>query len=349
MAGGQSRTTEAGNTPSAGRSEAFGPTAGIPGTLFGVSMVPGTNHVWAVGGYGVTILHWNGSSWSKMSSPTPPEGICYLQAVSAVSQTSAWAVGAYYDKVQYGDEALTLHWNGNRWFQIPNPGIGGVDGYSCVYGVTTVPGTDHAWAVGSGSNEIGNPDCPGFPAILRWDGSVWRSVLTPYACYGSLHSVSATSDSNAWAVGNYGILHWNGVWWTKVADGKFSGVSADSTKDAWAVGGSTILHWNGVAWSQVPAPAGINLNAVTAMSPTSAWAVGAHVPRRGIAIEHWNGRNWSVVTTPRVGRGVLYGVSANPVTHRAWAVGEAGAISGEGGGRVLILYWNGTRWYPSPA
>jgi hypothetical protein len=69
--------------------------------LYGIAAV-GTNDVWAVGYYwnsfGPTetlVEHWNGSTWSVISSPNPDTYENYLQAVTAVSATDVWAVGLY--------------------------------------------------------------------------------------------------------------------------------------------------------------------------------------------------------------------------------------------------------------
>jgi hypothetical protein len=39
------------------------------------------------------ILHWNGTAWSKVPSPSPGPKGNFLTSVSAVSPTDAWAVG----------------------------------------------------------------------------------------------------------------------------------------------------------------------------------------------------------------------------------------------------------------
>jgi hypothetical protein len=64
------------------------------------------------------------------------------------------------------------------------------------------------------------------------------------------------------------------------------------------------LHWNGTSWSQIPAAhlrfGGVS--AVTAISPTSVWAVatGPGTPTGGFSanptavVEHWNGTSWNV-------------------------------------------------------
>jgi hypothetical protein len=82
-----------------------------------------------------------------------------------------------------------------------------------------------------------------------------------------------------------------------VFSGDLGGVSATSRTDAWAVGvqcptcgnpGTMTLHWNGTHWSMVPSPDPGRmddvLNAVADISPSDAWAVGPpatpRVPRR---------------------------------------------------------------------
>jgi hypothetical protein len=136
-------------------------------------------------------------------------------------------------------------------------------------------------------------------------------------------------------------------------------VSADSALDAWAVGydetegdyETLLLHWDGTRWSRVIGPnpgSGSNeLQAVSAVSPSEAWAVGDSL---GFAtavdetlIVHWNGRRWSHVKSPNRGSSfnALTGVSAVSPTD-AWAVGsyrDEGEI-----GQTLALHWDGARW-----
>lgn len=67
-----------------------------------------------------------------------------------------------------------------------------------------------------------------------------------------MEAVTATSASNAWAVG------------------LFSGGAADQ---------GILMHWNGTKWACVPSPdpgvAGSDLFGVSASSPGNVWAVGA--------------------------------------------------------------------------
>src|SRR5207249_2942832 len=110
--------------------------------LGGVAAVA-ANDVWAVGysntngtsPYRTMILHWDGSSWSIVPSPSPGTIDNELQAVAAAAANDVWAVG-YYDGL-----ILIEHWNGASWNIVPSPG------YSRLYGVAAVASND-IWAVG---------------------------------------------------------------------------------------------------------------------------------------------------------------------------------------------------------
>jgi len=68
--------------------------------LFGVAPIS-ANDVWAVGGhrtrlgtYQTLIEHWDGTSWSIVSSPNVGSGSNDLFAVGAISTSDVWAVGS---------------------------------------------------------------------------------------------------------------------------------------------------------------------------------------------------------------------------------------------------------------
>jgi hypothetical protein len=91
------------------------PGASNGSTLLGVTALSSSD-AWAVGAYtgsnlvgNTLVLHWNGSGWTQIASPTPPGG-AQLNSVSALSRSRAWAVG-------YTDTGTTLilRWNGRSW------------------------------------------------------------------------------------------------------------------------------------------------------------------------------------------------------------------------------------------
>src|SRR6202050_2360792 len=112
-------------------------------------------------------------------------------------------------------------------------------------------------------------------------------VRAPRPAGGSqLFGVTATSPSNAWAVG-------------------FSDADA-------GIGGAALAeHWNGRAWRQVAVPrGGAGLEGVAGLSAPRVWAVGAR-PAPSAFILRWNGRTWQRASAPSPGSfASLQGVAA---------------------------------------
>jgi hypothetical protein len=84
--------------------------------LTGVAATSASN-AWAVGTYShngagrTLILHWNGSTWKTVPSPSPGgrTGESVLTGVAASAACSAWAVG-FYDSAAIPAQTLALHW-----------------------------------------------------------------------------------------------------------------------------------------------------------------------------------------------------------------------------------------------
>src|ERR1700683_2470363 len=146
-------------------------------------------------------------------------------------------------------------------------------------------------------------------------------VRAPRPAGGSqLFGVTATSPSNAWAVGfsdaDAGIggaalaEHWNGRAWRQVAVPRggagLEAVAALSATRVWAVGARpapSAFTRGGTAGPgrRASAPSRgsfASLQGVAATSAASAWAVGGYETARGFStlIEHWNGKTWKAVT-----------------------------------------------------
>jgi hypothetical protein len=317
------------------------------------------------GGGFALLLHWNGTSWSRVPLPAAAAG---TSGVSALSPTDAWAVG---DRPGHpAANTLVLHWNGTNWVRVPSPSPHPGQGSSLVSVSALTP--DDALAVGDGP---GNGPVSIKDIALSWNGTSWARVPIPSPNNQSgMEGVSADSPSDAWAVGNSFvgrgeqsfIVHWNGSKWALVPSpnpGKklthLSAVSAVSSDDAWAVGyyfvgtrqKTLILHWKGTSWAQVPSPSpgtgpgGSVLSGVSALSVTDAWAVGASPS--GTFVLHWDGTSWVRVHSPSPGGSLslLQAVSADSPSD-VWAVGYESS-GGKGPAHTVILHWNGTNWQRS--
>jgi hypothetical protein len=254
--------------------------------LSGVTAVSATN-IWAVGTTGAEraqILHWNGKSWSKVSTPNPGE-YSQLFGVAATSASNIWAVGD--EDIGGAISTLTLHWNGKTWTHVPSP-----TGESAQLNAVTATSAGNALAVGYQYVEKvynGVSYSIQQTLILHWNGKAWATAASPnpHTSYGLwddvLNGVSATSASNAWAVGTEEI----------------PGVSATSGSY------TMILHWNGKTWARVPSPNPFcatcdSLTGVAASSAKNAWAVGTLNAGGEVVILHWNGTRWANSTSANV-------------------------------------------------
>ena len=194
-----------------------------------------------------------------------------------------------------------------------------------------------AWVVGgyftSASRSAGSTR----PIALHWNGSAWRRVPVSAGAAAELTGVSATSASNAWAVGGF--------------------ASSGTNRAA-----GFVLHWDGSSWSRVPsAPASAGQPiAVAATATDYAWladsATGSEFAWPGGRVAGlWNGRDWTAVPIPLVqthneGRGG--DVSALAVAgHAAWMAGDyctTPTSCGNGQLLPLLLRWTGGAWQPTP-
>jgi virginiamycin B lyase len=107
--------------------------------------------------------HWNGSSWSNLSTPSGNEAVdSELRDVSCATTSFCVAVGWYYPASGGGEKPLIETWNGSSWsLQTPARTNGRIYGVSC-------SSTQFCMAVEG-------------PSIETWNGAKWstENVVTP--------------------------------------------------------------------------------------------------------------------------------------------------------------------------
>ena len=252
-------------------------------------------------------------------------------------------------------------------------------------GVTSTSDAN-AWAVGSENAALNGVGAK--VLIDHWNGTAWTQVATP-ATPGntaSLAAVSASSSTDAWAVGRTQVnrsnfaplaLHWNGTAWSvspslaSALSGQLAvGVTDISPTDAYAIGGhlgsahtGLVAHWDGTSWSRVTVPLPQNdnlasdLDAISADGPNDVWIVGTFEsltsPAEQVYSLHFNGTAWSIVPMQQVTSGATNtaafgGIKANSPTD-VWAVGSLAVP--DSSSSTLIEHFNGTAWsvVPSPS
>lgn len=223
-------------------------------TLNGVRPVSASD-IWAVGelrtashndGDQTLVLHWNGTSWTRVPSPSPGAADANndLAGVAATARNDAWAVGTF---VAGGsDQPLVLHWNGTRWSRVTSPSFKAAELLSAV-GASS---RSNAWIVGRTSSLA-----DGKTLTLHWNGTSWKLIPSPNEVgiipANTLSGVAVASATSAWVVGAYEgggtalIMHWDGRKWTHLPDplprsqfvSFLAGVATGPGGSAWAVGG----------------------------------------------------------------------------------------------------------------
>lgn len=296
------------------------------------------NDVWAVGttgpSYGPTSLveHWDGKSWTVISSPM----LGYksvLSSATATSSTNVWAAGAYTEEGGAG-HALVEMWNGSAWTAVSDPAT------QPILSISATSATDVWAADGDG--------------VDHWDGVSWTVVSNLSAT-----SISAVAPNDVWIIdGPSTIEHWNGSSWSIIPSPRvdhLQSISAVASNSAWAVGQSSnspvTEHWDGSAWNVVSSPmdASANLSAV-AVSGEKAIAVGSKSggllnESEGLE-ETWNGSRW------RLGPDLINESMADTflatfatASDDGWAAGLVSLPVYPSGIIPLLEHWDGANWH----
>ena len=281
---------------------------------------------WAVGDISgtapsVLMLRWNGRSWHRVALPWNPRHGA-LTAVAAMSAGNVWAFGLAETK-SIAESSQGLHWNGSRWQLTPGlPAPAGRVGAPS--GLAFGPAAS-GWAVGStyATQPVTTVATAAHTAAWQLRGGTWYPATIPGLLASGSPAVATTSPADAFATGfvpglGETIDHWNGTRWTPMPGISYGhgitlvSLSALSPDDAWAAGeqlpkepgslgafegsplGPVIMHWNGLRWTRSVTPSlnGASLNAVTATSPSNAWAIGQTGSNQPLIL-HWNGHDWT--------------------------------------------------------
>ncbi|WP_033327923.1 hypothetical protein [Streptomyces yerevanensis] len=212
-------------------------------------------------------------------------------------------------------------------------------------------GPDRAWAVGA--DAVGR-EAPGFPLLLRWDGTAWqRQSLPGTGWQGELLSVAATSPTAVWAVGRDSaggahLLRHDGKSWSvsRPPRGVVLTKVVTGGGETWLIGSrdgaQVLLRRDGSGWRDLPVPPGA-VYGLHIKAADDVWAAGETIS--GAAVSHWDGQAWQQTIVdgfPRSAVGSVLAVSPTEV----WAGGTAGFVGGPVGRPIppLLVRWDGQAW-----
>jgi hypothetical protein len=237
-----------------GTSWSIVPSPNVPGSsnvLQAITVVSASD-IWAVGYSQDTnfntftlTLHWNGSAWSIVPSPTVDHDILF--GVDGIATNDVWAAGRSRPGGSGEDRTLTMHWNGANWTVVASPNGGPND--NDLFGVAMVAPND-VWAVGNNGSLA--------TLAIHWDGTSWSFVPTPAfnpnATNQVLIGIVALSSDDIWTAGQYIVPlqgsaqfalteNWDGSQWNFVpspnapnSNNRLHGITATPNGTLWAVG-----------------------------------------------------------------------------------------------------------------
>ena len=197
------------------------------------------------------VFRWNGSKWSRQSTPLGMGA--GLNGVAITAPNRAWAIGGPLAMIT----GAVAQWNGKAWAWARDPIKGPFRPLSSI--VTRPRGAGFMVGTNNNSTPVG--------VSARWNGTAWRQVPVHAPTFSELNGVTFAPGGAAWAAGNYFsggsehplVMRWNGSAWTRIAaPGSrelLNGLAFSAAGYGWAVGNTTsaqprtaILHWNGKAW-----------------------------------------------------------------------------------------------------
>ena len=287
------------------------PPAATWATAFDTTNAGSLSSVWgsgpqdvfvAGGGPDGKVFHYDGTTWTPMSTPAVP----LLVWVHGFSSSDVFAVGV-------GGGAI--HYNGTTWTTLDT---GVTDDLWGVFGFTP----NDLWVVGGSVIQ-------GDPVLLHYDGTAFSRVSVPAA----INPVHATALFKVWGVGGKVFAVGQGGLILEYASGSWSHVSAGAQANAdfvslWGTGPSNIVavggrgnariaRHDGNTWTTM-APVGVGgINGVFMGSGSEAlmvgvngWA-GTYNPSSQALAQEATGTSFDLHAVWEDGHGKAYAVGGN--------------------------------------
>jgi hypothetical protein len=217
--------------------------AGLPAEWRFQDPLPQGNHLraaWAprtnslyVGGDGGAILHWDGSRWMTMATPTQKS----VFGIHGLSETNIWAVGGDAYASSITNRSLILHYDGKQWKEVAPPNF---SGYTYSFRAVRALSANNVWAVNDGGTYL-----------AHWDGKAWK--LEPpgtLSVEGSYYALTSVGTNHLYVAGTHGqLLHWHNNQWALEQKTETGSFSVNLLMTLWAVDEDVV--YAGGSWGQV--------------------------------------------------------------------------------------------------
>ncbi|HEY5948282.1 MAG TPA: hypothetical protein VIV40_22450 [Kofleriaceae bacterium] len=132
-------------------------------------------------------------------------------------------------------------------------------------------------------------------ALLQYDGTRWTSLMP--AMFDHFRAVAVFATDHAVALGELGtIQRYDGQAWSLVqsdATWRFNSIVRVGALDAFAVGNKGVLRYNGTTWTPFAAPSTTELTDIWGTSPSDLYTIDT----AGV-LSHYNGVAWQTQNLP---------------------------------------------------
>ena len=238
--------------------------------------------VWAVGSpdtfAGPLVVHWDGSTWSKVTVPLPPADrrTPVMNAVDASSASNVWMVG------YVGAGVFFDHWNGTSWTLVRLPQLVPSGDFLEPESIRVFSPTN-VWV---STFDLAAGCCCGCHAeLIHYNGTKWAAAQPPDPTGDADYDMGdlGGTAANLWSAGaNGGVDEYQQLVYQHTPGGKWkaimpfpnynaqnpnrsaalSGVVAPTPTDVWApgswvntanetCGGPLVAHYDGTTWTDM--------------------------------------------------------------------------------------------------
>lgn len=218
---------------------------------------------------GGMILHYDGTAWSV----AVPQTRAPLLHLSVDSAQDGWAVG---------QSGLLLRYDGHAWSEVHDSSFAALGNVTQIAALSP----QDAWA---GSDN----------GLAHFDGTRWNRVAIHDPAFlgnAQVTALAMTSDREGWAIAGSQLLHDDGGTWRVVNSPHSPAPTVLAVPEpgaVWLVGypNNLLMAYTNGKWTSSTPPVTETLAAMTFVSPTEGWAVGAHG-----TLLHYIGGSWRRVT-----------------------------------------------------
>jgi hypothetical protein len=246
---------------------------GNPEGVNTVAIAGKNNAYFGVGGS--RLVHWDGKSFKEIKHANTGNEKWDIRNIVINSEKDIWV---------FGDNGLSLHYDGKKWHGIKNPMTkkgrreGRLWGSGCA--------TPSKCFAGSRAGDL-----------IEWDGKEWKLIAKagdPPAEGARIYAMAFPSKSEGWMAGEAFVAKWDGNKWTKTeADvPRIYAMTTVGGDSGWMVGdGGAFFKFDGKAWSKFDVKGSFfRMRGVSCGSKDNCWAVGD----AGAAFQ-WDGKGWKKV------------------------------------------------------